>query len=331
MVLPLGDLWKRQPKDGKKQAIKQSWSDHPYPILFPRRNAILSSFDLDNGQTITIMTDKRMYQHLTKDMKSGGAILLGSLDFINKACKFQVGQYKGENILLVFNPMMKRIFFYHFESREIATVSSNNLYHCGRQIEFIFDDGLFYYGDKYYFNQIEYSSKPVVTRVNSPLPLPIREAYEARKQSQFGFYRRSDSVLKNVKSVFINHVNNLVLNIHELRFDEAYQGLRFEKSQFLENKVRAERKDTQTFEFVNGSRIRIDPSGMMLLESADLATIYIPLALAAPLGAATKTHFTGDDYFLFPDAKYEQVVVQVRYFYKQFIQQFIENILNHGT
>ena len=99
----------------------------------------------------------------------------------------------------------------------------------------------------------------------------------------------------------------------------------------MENKVRAERKATRTFEFVNGSRIRIDPSGMMLLESADLATIYIPLALAAPLGAATKTHFTGDDYFLFPDAKYEQVVVQVRYFYKQFIQQFIENILNHGT
>lgn len=322
IVLPLEELWVRTEPN-----IKEDLTAHNYPILFPMRPIALCTFDLENKVSITITRDKKVFRHQTRATVSGGLLLIGRYDFINKACKFEVGNINGSHVLLVYNPMHKRIYFVDLDTLETKDISGSKLVQHGQYAEFASYEGAFYYGSQYQHCVISFDAKPQINKVNGGLPDVIKEVLEKRKQQSLAFSYRPGSVLKNIKSVFINNVGNLVVNVHELRL--APHGLlMFERSQFLMQKALARKDDSGLFRFPNGHKVRFDDSGMLILESKDQASIFIPLILDCSLGVATHTHFAGDKFYLSPLTNQEQVQVERKYFFEQFIRRFLENILS---
>ncbi|AFM05601.1 ribosomal protein L7/L12 [Bernardetia litoralis DSM 6794] len=134
-------------------------------------------------------------------------------------------------------------------------------------------------------------------------------------------------VLKNVKRVFINSENELVISKHKLILNSG-QILKLEiADKKLEKKLIAEAESKNEFIFEDGSSIFIDRDGMIILKSSntEIPTIYVPACLDCVLGVGTDEYFAGVDYFLPLDTNLEKIENQL--FYVKFIQKFIQTII----
>jgi len=106
-------------------------------------------------------------------------------------------------------------------------------------------------------------------------------------------------MLKNVKEVFINEEDNLILNVHELCLNVGYH-IKLDHPKSLLKKVRATKENNTDFIFNDGSRILTKRSGMFILQSSNksIPEIYIPSMLNSALGVATREAFAGNEYYL---------------------------------
>jgi hypothetical protein len=156
----------------------------------------------------------------------------------------------------------------------------------------------------------------------------LGELYEHRetKQKELAkWYQSRLNVLKNVNTVFINNLGNLVLNRHELRL--LPDGIvRLEPARNSQKQHEAMAFSKQEFRFADGSSVIVNRAGMLVLVSSDptLPVVYVPLVLDSPIALATDTDFAGLDYYQPTDST--QRTVPVPDFWQRFIVPFVDRI-----
>ncbi len=307
LQLPLGRLWKKEP--APNEIIETEPRNLPrYPILF--RNSLNSKKILSgpDGEIFQITGEKnllRLYRKEGKIHEKGWEMVYENLPFVNG--EYEIGlSDQGAYILLMFNPSDREITLLNLSSGEKTGVSFLKWKSTPPQ-NFVFHNQKFYH-----VNRNGSWSISLTGQINKePLEDPnrIKTRIEELKvvASKFSY---AQGVLKNIHSIYISEFNNLVFNIHELLLSNGH--IKFNRILLKPkelNLTEATRSADNEFMFNDGSRIRINRSGMIILTSSDkqMPDVYIPSVLEETLGVATVHHYAGRSYY-HKDALYEVIL-----------------------
>ncbi|MEO1051305.1 MAG: hypothetical protein AAFX87_11810 [Bacteroidota bacterium] len=334
--LPLEELWSKKPKFKPKK--KETKLPAKCPILYPKSHAYKRILHIGGLEYIFVTNEKKIFKRANgsslHDRK--GVEYVTTLPFWYS--KYQIGHNEeGQLILLGFRP----------QDREVITLNLNTLdrqqapfpeWGFSPLEEFLFYEGAFYFMNYSLHWMIEYEPELKVT-ARGKTPDYLIEAYrkyeKELKNSRLDGNYPLGGFLKNIKDVYINSVGNLVFNgIHELLLNQ-HGVLKIEKTQFLKREVLSERNALlDEFTFPDGSKIINERSGMLKLVSShpEVDQVYLPTVIDAFLCASTAQVFAGNDYYLPNDTDSKLKMMDMRPFYKKYIERFIEHIrLNAAT
>jgi hypothetical protein len=193
---------------------------------------------------------------------------------------------------------------------------------------------LFYLNGKFIFHSkgeewaVDPETAVVVHEKNSAIgEKTVEQIIRKREEevSKRGRLNDSRSILKNVHSVSISDKKTLFFNNHELHLNPTGH-IKFISAKKQDLAV-AECKGKKTFVFKDGSHFEINPFGMIILTSSNpqIPRIFIPTAMDHVLGMATETAFAGNDFYF----KEPLQVVSTAAFFKEYVEPFINTILDH--
>lgn len=293
--LPLNELWAKELKTiGRIKDDKNTPAS--YPILF--RNSMNSKCLLStaDGEIFHITGEKtllRFYNISGRTYEKGWDIVYENLPYVNG--EFEILQNgQAEYVLLMFT----------HQTREIALLNIST----GDQILVSFKEWrstalncFVAHGEKFYHVNINgcwsIDLEGRVTAETSPgHSLLIQRTEDLKKLRQK--YSTGQSVLKNVNEVTISASGNLLFNHHQLLLNPGGH-IKLDPAGHLIQQTLSTKDQDGEFVFFDGSRVRINRSGMIILISSNeyIPTIYIPSALDASLGVATRTHYAGHKFY----------------------------------
>jgi len=318
--LNLNDIWQTAIKTPILQGVTT------YPILFPRQS-IFKILNTPHNELFVITNSKKIFKVATNDLttnKKGLEEIWTNLPH----GEYEIGTTEnGDNILLCYNPQVKELMFINLTSKDIKKLAFTDKKPNNNHF--------FFFNENFHFISltnhwiIKYGSDLELLK-NNIISEQIFNASQKRNQELRGLYfRNPTTLLKNIGCIFINNVNNLVFNIHELTLNS--DGIfKIEKTEFLQKKIIANLVKKNEFVFFDGSAILTNRSGIVTLISSnkDIPNIYIPTALDMPLGIGTEQYFAGNDYF------YKETNILktgTKLFWKNHIEKFILNIQLNAT
>lgn len=315
--LNLGDIWQKEIKQPFVQPDTSA-----YPILFPRQN-ISKILNTSNGELFVITSEKKIFQLVDNDIENGKKGLKET--YINLPTgEYEIGIFEHDDIvLLCYNPQYKELIFINLTTKDTKKLSFN--YKKSQNNHFFFFEGCFHLISRDLHWTIQYEPTPEVLK-NDSTPDNIVNAHKQRENEILELskkYRFYTTMLKNIQHVFINNVNNLVFNIHELTLNQA-GNYRLQSTSFLQTEISAKPTQKNEFVFPDGSIVKTNRSGMVVLISgdSDIPHIYIPTALDTPLGMATHHFFAGNDYYYSGN----NTKIDTKKFWRTNIERFISNI-----
>lgn len=328
--LPLEELWKREPK---QPAPVAETPKSTYPILFPSGQPKKVVHSSPDNQAFVVTSEKDLLQ-LTAHNR-GWALVYGRLPFAGGDVQIGLLQ-NGQYLLLAFNQHSRELNLINLSTgkRQLTVFAE---WRTSVYKNFVFHEDKFYYAHLGFPSRhwsFEWGETVLVKSYENIPPAimaKLKEKEGAAGTPPVGLHPADvKPVFKNVKSVFINNVNNLVLNFHELRLTDRGT-VRMEASKFLKKEAEADWDGKNAFRFRDGSTVTINRSGMLELKSSDAAleTIYVPMVLDALLGIATRTIFAGNEYYRSHSP--EQKPAAPELFWKWRVQSFIETIKTHGA
>ncbi|HLP13759.1 MAG TPA: hypothetical protein VK177_17630, partial [Flavobacteriales bacterium] len=335
--LPLEELWSKPPKQKKHEEKEEDGGLGKYPVLFPKAQSVKRTLCLPNGEQYNITSERsllRFYDSNMKPHEKGWELVYENLP--GNCTEMEIGAMEnGDRVMLLFSPQRSELIYLNLTTgKQYSKLFTEWTPRSWRN--FIFYHDCFYYQlREYYFSIDVNDEKIVIEKINETAPNFLNELYDAREKrvKEAPQYGQTGGVLKNINDIFINEVNNLVLNGHELRLTN-YKAIRFEQNKFTNVKQRAEVGQAyKYFTFNDGSIIRINRAGIVILESsnADIPPIYIPTRLDTILGVATETEFAGHVYYYRSNASNKQTVISEINFVKKYIDGFINHINTHAT
>lgn len=270
------------------------------PILFATPHNIKAT--LYCGTQLYCVADRRLFMRVHKTNSSRGYALV--LDKLPPAESFAIGKTQhGETLFLYFTPQNRQTNICNLDTG--ATISALFKEWKKTTMDFFFyKDGPH---DREGFFHLNHTGNYVITLRDDKIDIEIvkentielRKMKSLREQEQKNEKQTQSkkSILKNIQTVGINSVGNLLFNQHEFTI---YQGkVSLGGSGFREVQTAAVLKSRNLFEFPDKSTVAIDPSGMLILRSSDpfIPPIYVPSVLNASLGIATREYFAGNDYY----------------------------------
>lgn len=331
--LPLAELWK---KVVQRDENNSDLTNSIYPILFPvafNRNKLLLA---PTGDILLITPEKNLIRCVNKSdlHKHGWEMIMEGLPTANgEAAIGLTSNY--DVLLLLFNIANRHLHLINLTTREKRSCFfhewRNSVYK-----QFLFYNGLFYYSYLGYPSKhwtFEWGSNDIIVKSFENIPKEITDQHSLQEEQYKKMTASSPtrSVFKNVTSVYINQVNNIVFNIHELRL--THRGIiKLEHSGFKERVIEAEPINKNEFRFPDGSTITINRTGIIILKSSDasIETIYIPSVIDGALGIATRNMFSGYEYYFNPHCA-NQEKINPEKFWQEYMEPFINNIKLHGT
>ncbi len=280
-TLPLEELWAN-----KKTISKTSYSDSlynsEYPILMPLlstyKRIITSHFD---NEIFCFVTNNVLLKHdnLLKNIHLKGWEYFYSdkalkLSDITEIAKKQDGTF----IMLSFDKTTFKLSLLNFKTKVSKSTffidwqyhkNGNFLFNTDGDC-FVFDDlkkafftiNIDYKGDLQTYPALDY---PKSIRVDL---LKIVNSNE-EKLSNY----KHKNILKNVNKISIDENQLLCFNNHRLIINNFLISLRFRKNT-SQVSIQAEIVEENLFVFPNGSSIRIDPVGMIILQSPQFEKYY---------------------------------------------------------
>lgn len=134
--------------------------------------------------------------------------------------------------------------------------------------------------------------------ITNAIPL-LNKTAETFKRNGKTQVPKASNVFKNLKSVGIDSDGQLALNSHCLLLS-SYNILMIDFSRTLVVEIYAEKSEGGRFEFLDGSSVEINESGLIVLQSSDetIPTIYCPSLLKKSLGFGTEGAFAGNMSYL---------------------------------
>jgi hypothetical protein len=331
LQLPLEDLWKKEPPPPKAMP-SETGNAADYPILFPVApggKALRS----EAGEFFCITHERallRLYD-ASYPYKRGWVMLHEKLPSYDTA---NVGHHKdGYSVLLLFNGSNRNLTMYNARENRVASmVFPEWKRHSGSQF--------FFFGDRFYFFSSLISGKcwsfrleeEIIGECLESIPQQVADAVLQNRTAVQPYQDGSfTSIFKNIRSVFINEVDNLVFGRHELQIvNEAF--ITLDKAAFLGEQCVARAIAGHGFRFPDGSTVKVSRNGMLILTSSNeaFAPVYVPSVVQTSLGLATSMDFAGNEYYHFPEASGRDPISPKR-FWMQYITPFIETIKRYGT
>ncbi|MGB8191503.1 MAG: hypothetical protein WCF67_06265 [Chitinophagaceae bacterium] len=331
LLLPLEELWKKPPQPQQKESGGKAWEGpRIYPILFAEPFNPKAVLTAANGETFMLTAEKSLMRLIGKDRKSGWELLYENLPF--NAGEMSIGiTASGDHILLLFNMQDRQILMLNIE-QGFKKTGSFLQWRSSRMRQFIFHEDKFYYVYTGYPNKywtFELKDEIIINGIEGN-PKAVLDVYDQFNEHKRQSYTRSynGGILKNIFQVYINQLDNLVFNNHELRLTD-HRVMKLEQTHFRERKFDA-RFAKNGFTFGEGSTITINRTGMLAFQSSNpaIGTFYIPSVLDVSLGAASETDFAGNDYFRLENSG-QQVLTTLK-FWQAYMEQFIHHI-SHGA
>ena len=323
--LPLTELWKRE----TVQPIKNRRAVAPiyYPILFNNSVVYKKVMKTDDEEVFMVTANRsvlKLYDKNKKYNEKGWQLIWENLP---NACNyFALGVVNRQHVLLCFNDQTKNIQLINLTTRKEKHILFSK-WERSSYPNFIFKGGNFLYHTSYNHTVIQYENASITTVPSHGLAeIQDYEDHEKRNLAINRGLPQGPSILLNINTVFINQVDNLVFNIHELLMNNEGV-IKLEKTGFDNQRIMATRsQEGDVFTFADGSFITINFSGMLVLESSneDIPVIYIPPVLNKSLGAATARQFAGNQYY--NPIRDISKTVSTGKFWRDNIEEFIKNI-----
>jgi len=289
--LPLTQLWQKKKKLREHQTLEQPIVKSVIPLLLNAGRAkCLGSapdgaiFQID--ETLSIL---KLYG---PERTKGWELLHEHLPFSTK--HFEIGiSDAGEYVALLFNPQDRQILLINLSTGEIKQTELRK-WKTTAWPSFVFDSGKFYHLNAYGGWSISLDGK-----VNGPANFLQHNKFIERGnqlQEVEKDYKAWHSVFKNIQRVFINLNNEIVLNSHALRLGHHLMIVPSSGGNALHE---AKKIGANEFQFAEGSTIKINRSGFIVLTSSNqsMSPIYIPTTLDGALGVATDRIFAGNYYY----------------------------------
>ncbi|MBB4801936.1 hypothetical protein HNP37_001997 [Flavobacterium nitrogenifigens] len=165
-----------------------------------------------------------------------------------------------------------------------------------------------------------------------------------RKPSEVFFEERVNLILKNKGTSAVNLFKTLkqftdkspleIKEIIDYDFSVILSNVNRDEAEKLKKEIEKNGDvcyiETQYLITADGSKIT-NQNGILIFESSNkqIETFYIPFVINIPTAMASKTEFTGNNYFI--SKEYQQMSMDTEVFREKYLNSFIQNILNHGA
>lgn len=326
--LSLNELWKKDAslKTKKEEKLAENyWLNIPILLPAPTNIKVVQNLDEKNGYYCINKNNSLFY---SPNLQKGWVLVIEKLpDFI--ICK--VGRLKnGAIILCLLHEQQVIMINLNTKEQKINPIKlhqkikpTENLGYSARSENFYYDKNDNTWAMNWQTNSIE---KMTFGRSNIVLKKTITEP----------LFIKNDFI-KNVKRVYINYNNQLVINNHAL--DLNVQGT-IKWKQVHTHKALIESTfdyKNSCFYFKNGSRIGVNEWGISRWVSAELPTLYVPMVIERHLGVASEAgteggYFAGYSFYQRADEVCSnQKAIGTKVFWVEFFEPFIKNIINGVT
>lgn len=296
--LPLAEIWQKNKKTTLEKTDENNFSG--YPILLKHSTLSKQFLKTDNGEIFQITEDRcllKFYNPSLRPAEKGWELVYRNLPFSTGG--FEIGLMEnGDYILLMFNPQTKEITLLN-----IYTGTKRSFYFkdwpAPKLNDFLFFEHTFYYSlfqNGYWKIGIDGTIERNEQDKNllaAPYRLREKELSDIAKK-----HSASHHLLKNINGVVINNSRNLAFNSHELILNQGHH-IKLQNSRIGNAIAEAVKSAENEFTFTDGSSIKINRSGVLVLKSSNhnIPPIYIPSVLDASLGLAIKDVFAGNDFY----------------------------------
>ncbi len=336
--LPLKELWDRKFSAEDTDDLQLEVKD--YPMLFPNPGFKRTICTVD-GSIYGISKEKcllRKYGLNEEADSKGWEILYDDLDFCFG--EFALGfNEAGEDILLMFNPQNREIVLLNISSGERRRFMFGR-WHSVPSRTFFFYRACFCYVGHHHYWKIHLDGHIEEISISSDEFTDIIDSRKKGTAADRQIEARTQQVFKNVKTVFINERSELVFNTHRLYVSQAGMLKMDALISSASRQHSANWSAEGEFTFSDGSRVKVNRLGMLILRSSDesIPTIFIASVLGRSLGLATDYDFAGNEYY-FKSPQYavtlesiannrqklEQVLKNLLAFDEQAVRQLIED------
>lgn len=295
--IPINELWEKSKLENKKIAAKIN-GETEYPILFKNPSNTKKTITTSSNEIFKVSNNKKLYRlynlfenHHTK----GWEVIYEDIPFVYG--KIEIGKNAtNEWILLLYHPSIFEVTLINITTKKIiSTILIDRVKYTIQKTIFINDHFLLLDGTK--------CLKISCTGNIEEYSLSMLEKNDIENQETTALANEKKhsyklSVFKNIKDIFINNVNNIVLNTHELSINSDHH-IKLNPTKFLINTRKSTKISDYKFQFNDGSTIEINTAGMLILQSSneEIPTIFIPTIIDASLGVATEKYFSGNNYF----------------------------------
>ncbi|MBL0912956.1 MAG: hypothetical protein IBJ09_11345 [Bacteroidia bacterium] len=329
--LPLEELW-NPPKKKPLGSAPAEPAGEVCPLLYPGQHSVRRQIPVDH-QLYHINNEKsilRTYDTGSLSNRKGWEMVYHELPYITTS--MEMGRMQnGSLYLLIFHARNMEITLIDTGQRHLKKIPFPDWQFSSFQ-NFIFHEDHFYYLHAKWSWKIDPESGSIEKTEGPPDKEMIR-VYRQREQQYQDAFRVSSTfhpVLKNISRIFISSKGTLVVNNHELSAGET---IRFEAAGTdCTPQIPAATENRLLFRFHDGSRIRVQRTGMLHLQSSDLniPDIWIPSVLESDLGLAAGNSFCGSDYY-HPDKDGTPTLsLPAGEFSQRYLQPFIQRILSYG-
>lgn len=342
IYLPLDELWKEKPKERTgKTAQNKREIDFPesYPILFPLPANVLAKFKVD-GDYYLLSNSRNLYKTGVRIQSSlpysehlGAKQLLSNLSIKSEGNYCLGRDAEGNFILVSFFPNDHLLSWHNLNTSEYGKRTVDD---ADRTSELVYNGGEFHFIDpiRSICHKIRKDGELKMQPVVEDTSLLVQYAQD-NTALEFFKHRPGSNILQNCMPVFIDAQDRLCFNKHCLRlnteYDERYHCFDLRVERYNTHQVDGVYdKGRGCFVFPEGSTVRRDPRGIMILESSDpnIGKIYMPASVSFALGLSTEDEFAGNEYFYDTENGIRRITIGD--FHKRHVIPFIKHITDNA-
>ncbi|MDI3319397.1 ribosomal protein L7/L12 [Pinibacter soli] len=321
LLLPLKELWKKTDATVKQDAVEHAdMLKSKWPILFCHPGNTRYTLSTDDGEIFLISDNGCLLRLADKNSsygETGFELIYTGLPAGSIIYEMGVTD-NGQYYLLGFREHRKNLFIVHLSTGQVAKILFEEWQPKYRR-NFLFHKKAFYYLTQHDHLKIDVDGSITNAGMDAPdsSRLYNERAGALDKLKQKIYF--SESILKNIKTIFINNNGNLVVNDQELciSMNNIISFLQYRETmavgattfRFPAGRIDATSNDKETFVFPDGSTVQLNRLGMLRLRSSDsnIADIYVPTNLKYQLGVATDKVFAGKEFY-FNERRYDLVL-----------------------
>lgn len=335
--IPLDRLWAErkiqqvevQPEQKRRKQKPVEWPK--YPLLFPAPRCVKKTFVTEEGQIYVLSYGRRLFSVTASASRRMAVLVPEPLELPVGALAYELGKAAdGHYYLIMYNGGKKLLQAINLETRQLSEIP----FRLVNPDALFFARGACYYVTHSSSCKIELYPGLKITEHKRYYYSEWQDLLDTRREE----IRKSkgypgNNVVTRLKGVYITKSGYLGINKHLLKLT-GIDTLIFEYERNDEREtgiaIRATHNNQERrYEFANGYSVKVDPSGMFILETGrpNESPVYIPAVFDSQLAMSTRNFYTGNELYMADDPDNKKLKkIKPAEFYAAFIETFIKAI-----